>query len=385
MDLVEPIEGLSSTTSEAITELATSMKNLWEGNINHKLLGYLLRFLLQKRNKERIRKAIEKREELKEKAKNKKHSKSLQQLHARKLCDELACLLQSQPAKEQRIFAILGQMARQEGWDGVPDGGQASNLAPVQAYDNAATTLAGAAAVTVMFEALDDELESDEEENVGPGSIVPRTIRSPLTGCTRVVMEKEPPRSRLCGLQTVLRMLQGSPNLNKPIDANWVKKAAFKDSDFTLHEREVVPFLANMLWPYVLKRPTGYADFTLEPMPHVSAGAVHDLALGAVGSLEVLCGQGPGHFDCKDTNGLPLTNYTAATKDPGNKEAVLARSWTYQRSTLEKATKPVYEVADEEDSDGSENSEDQSSKSDLGKNSHDSNEDSHDSDEDADV
>ncbi|KAF9942870.1 hypothetical protein BGZ67_009964 [Mortierella alpina] len=348
MDLVEPIEGLSSTT--------------------------------KKRNKERIRKAIEKREELKEKAKNKKHSKSLQQLHARKLCDELACLLQSQPAKEQRIFAILGQMARQEGWDGVPDGGQASNLDPVQAYDNAATTLAGAAAVTVMFEALDDELESDEEENVGPGSIVPRTIRSPLTGCTRVVMEKEPPRSRLCGLQTVLRMLQGSPNLNKPIDANWVKKAAFKDSDFTLHEREVIPFLANMLWPYVLKRRSipGWKKKDREATSTHGPRGTN----GAVGSLEVLCGQGPGHFDCKDTNGLPLTNYTAATKDPGNKEAVLARSWTYQRST---ATKPVYEVADEEDSDGSENSEDQSSKSDLGKNSHDSNEDSHDSEEDADV
>src|SRR5690349_13139772 len=70
MDLAQPMDGLSSTTSEAIRELATSMKNLWEGNICQKLLDYLLRFLLriflaperEKRNKERIRNAIKKKE-----------------------------------------------------------------------------------------------------------------------------------------------------------------------------------------------------------------------------------------------------------------------------------------------------------------------------------
>ena len=131
-DLAAPLEGLSSTVSEAITELATSMKNIWEGNIEYKLLDYLLRFLLriflaperEKRNKERIQRAIKKREEKKGKVKDKKPSKSLQQLHARELCDELICLFHSQPAKEHRIIAILTQLARHNGWDAIAVEGQ---------------------------------------------------------------------------------------------------------------------------------------------------------------------------------------------------------------------------------------------------------------------
>ncbi|KAF9953804.1 hypothetical protein BGZ70_000114 [Mortierella alpina] len=364
-DLAAPLEGLSSTMNEAITELATSMKNIWEGNISHKLLDYLLRFLLriflaperEKRNKERIRSAIKKREEKKEKAKDKKPSKSLQQLHARELCDELADHLHSQPTKEHRITAILTQLARHEDWDEVAVEGQASDPGTVQPHDNADTTLAGAATITVMFKALEDESEEDEdeEENASAVSPAPRTVRSPLTGCTHVVMDKEPPRSRLRALQSVLRMLLESPHLSKPIDANWVKKTSFKGSNFTLQEREVVAFLANTLRPYVPKRrrvpgcrkktekplshmvlqapmvilannilvATGYQDFTRKPMPHVSAGALHGLALGAVGFYEVLCASGPGHFDCQDADGQPLTNYKAVTKNAGNKEAVL--------------------------------------------------------------
>ncbi|KAG9321049.1 hypothetical protein KVV02_000379 [Mortierella alpina] len=325
------------------------------------------------------------------------------------------------------------QLAHQEGWDEVPEGGQVSDLAPVQAYDNADTTLAVAAAVTVMFESLDDELESSEEEgNVGAGSVVPRSIRSPLTGCTRVVMEKEPPR-----------------------------KAAFKYSDFTLHEREVVAFLANMLRPYVPKRRSFIVnDFTAHlvgirikhgelrasgaprtghPVSsrydeekknkrRVSYQSHVDQELAASGlSRSDICAKiaeiGTAirkkegvvkamRANAKEKQKIQTAASEALRKADDDQKAAAyaelrlariqlrtARVRLIPRSTalaqacqelyyynkLEKATKPLYEVADEEDSDESENSEDQSSKSDLGTDSHDSNEDSHDSDEDADV
>ncbi|KAG0005434.1 hypothetical protein BGZ65_011175 [Modicella reniformis] len=109
-------------------------------------------------------------------------------------------------------------------------------------------------------------------------------------------------------------------------------------------ECRVVANLANILGPYVFKRRelpdgyitdsiphvalrdplviianrmlrlTGYAHFARRITPLISAGSLHDIALGSVGMYEVFCSQSAGRFDVLDTNDIPLTQVLDVTR-----------------------------------------------------------------------
>ena len=145
-------------------------------------------------------------------------------------------------------------------------------------------------------------------------------------------------------------MLVESPRITRKVDANWVRKTAFKGGDkFTEEECRVVAKLANDLRPFAPKKTegqgedpaphvaryaalvrianilldgTGYGCFCQKDSPIISPASLHGLALGSVGLYEALCAQEPGHFDIRDARNDPLTDYKDVTGYLPNKRAV---------------------------------------------------------------
>ncbi|KAF9970392.1 hypothetical protein BGZ75_002297, partial [Mortierella antarctica] len=148
---------------------------------------------------------------------------------------------------------------------------------------------------------------------------------------------KEPSRSRLRALQSVLKVLLESNKIKDPINRSWVRKTAHKDSDFTDVECDVVAHIANVLRPYIPRRRpgteedksrtslahvclraplaiiantvlrmTGYVDFTRKISPQISTGRPHALSIGATGIYEVLCSE-KGGFSIEDSHGNQIT------------------------------------------------------------------------------
>ncbi|KAI8349760.1 hypothetical protein B0O80DRAFT_140303 [Mortierella sp. GBAus27b] len=134
------------------------------------------------------------------------------------------------------------------------------------------------------------------------------------------------------------------------VDANWLRKSSFKDTNLTDEECRVMTNVINLIRPYVPKRvrdskgqyqdPTphvalqlpfamianqflraaGYLHFTRETSASVSMGSRHALPLNAGSVYEVLCSESPSKYDIKDKTGAPITSLVAARK---HKDAVL--------------------------------------------------------------
>jgi hypothetical protein len=166
-------------------------------------------------------------------------------------------------------------------------------------------------------------------------------------------ISQEPTRRRLKALQSVLKVLIESPNIEQEIDSNWVKKTGFEGNQFTTYECEVVADLANRLRPYVPKkwlrsdghglrnhsphvalraplvllantvlRATGYSKFCRRISPQVSPASLYPLHLGAVGMYEVLCGRSGSYFQVFDSSNSLISNKELITTIPGIKSTI---------------------------------------------------------------
>ncbi|KAI8356533.1 hypothetical protein B0O80DRAFT_28243 [Mortierella sp. GBAus27b] len=324
--------GISKTVTEHIREFSTSISNLWSGNILQKCLDYLLRVLLrvhlapirESKTRQRKDKPIAPRSE--------GVSGSMLKTRLLDLCNELA-IVQELPLSDKRTHrttAILLQIDKLQHTSRSP---KMQQTFAVQSLD---------------LDDLDDFDEPDEEDVTADppessSSRAPSNEPSP----------KEPSARHLRSLQAVLRTLLESPHVKRRITPGDIQRAAFKGLTISAQESSIMADIGNALWPYVPKRRvspdgttatsfphlalraplvmiancvltmTGYTEFTRKISPLVSSGAMHGLALGAVGLYEVFCGQTKDRFDTFDINGTPLTNVGEVTRVPGNKKAII--------------------------------------------------------------
>lgn len=84
---------------------------------------------------------------------------------------------------------------------------------------------------------------------------------------------KEPSRSRLKALQTVLKTLPESPFIHTDIKEDDVREASFARSDFTSKECQVVAKLVNTLRPFTPKRRPDKIEGTRNPIPYITLQA----------------------------------------------------------------------------------------------------------------
>ncbi|KAI8346860.1 hypothetical protein B0O80DRAFT_430660 [Mortierella sp. GBAus27b] len=128
---------------------------------------------------------------------------------------------------------------------------------------------------------------------------------------------KEPSRSRLKALQTVLKTLPESPFIHTDIKEDDVREASFARSDFTSKECQVVAKLVNTLRPFTPKRRPDKIEGTRNPIPYITLQAPLVMISNAV-----LRATGPNQFDIVGADGLPLTNRDQVLEYPGAKRAV---------------------------------------------------------------
>ncbi|KAF9538417.1 hypothetical protein EC957_006764 [Mortierella hygrophila] len=157
-------------------------------------------------------------------------------------------------------------------------------------------------------EAMDevDEEAEEEEERI-----------SHAEGNENPNAPKEPSRARLKAIQAVTKMLLESPKLDQPVDINWVRKSTNRPDDFTQSECEAIVRIVEALTDYVPKqynaatmirvvlisnsllRYPGYANFARKYAPAPSISSLHPIPLGAAALYEILCSNGPYHFDAR--------------------------------------------------------------------------------------
>ncbi|KAF9572841.1 hypothetical protein EC968_009406 [Mortierella alpina] len=417
------LEGLSATLLEAIREFTTAINNLWEGSIYKKLLDYILRVLLrlhlapireQKTRDLRKKKALEKQRTIEKRRAVEEGSRAHHKQWFRKkidLLDQLSDVVESATEEVVRrrvpmLLSLLQEHQRleperreqsrlpsiEEGLKSAADSQNKDVIPPVLVDHEQATQPGPTPSLEAEQGAAEDgEYDSDDEdkdsvfgdetgatilESRGDSEITPGTqALSSLRDTTRNEyysasdrnVVKEPTRARLKSLQAVLSTLLETSNEDETLDRQLVKRRAYRGSNFTDAECDVVVQLARLLRPYVPKRRpskdgsktqaaiahvalraplilianavlriTGYAEFTRRLSPQVSVGAHHALAMGAVGLYEVLCGSN-GAFMVKDRHGDPITNRAQITADPENKNAVFGAF--FDRTRVDKICK----------------------------------------------
>ena len=184
---------------------------------------------------------------------------------------------------------------------------------------------------------------------------IPHSFRSHVALCAKglnAILDfaetKEPSRAHLRSLQAVLVMLLESPSLQEDVDANYVRKAGYINSNFTANECKVVARLANLLRPFVPKRrsssdgslphitlrvpivlianavlrATGYHHFMRIVCPQISPASLQGLILGARGLYEVFCARTPHQFDVVGVDNTQITDGHNVTRVKGNRKRV---------------------------------------------------------------
>ncbi|KAF9358967.1 hypothetical protein BGX26_000509 [Mortierella sp. AD094] len=306
--------GLSNTITEAIREYATVANNLWEGGIYHKSLDYLLRILL--RIHLAPQREVQHKEQTIARGKRKQEAVAAQKQQQQQQCQARLQTQKPSPGIQTHIPSIDEQLkALAENKENINID---EDFDSYQDFDG------------------DEDPESDEDED---------DLQDDQG-------HREPSRSKLRSLQAVLKVLVESPCIEGEVDRAWVRKSAFRGSEFTTEECDIVAKLANWLRPYVPKRrpsdgqktqasiphvalrapivliantilrATGYHEFTRRLAPQISTSSSHGIALGAVGIYECLCSNLKRQFDVMDVDGNPLTSYRQITAQPLNKRAV---------------------------------------------------------------
>ncbi|KAF9574644.1 hypothetical protein EC968_005874 [Mortierella alpina] len=377
------LTGLTATVTEAIREFATAINNLWEGSIYKKLLDYLLRVLLrlhlapvreQKTRDLRKRKALEKQRTIEKKRAVEEGSRAHHKQWLRKttdLLDQLSDIVESATEEVVRrrvpiLLSLLREHQRleperreqtrlpsiEESLRSAAESQDKDVIPPVLVDHEQGPQLGPTHSTGVEHEAAEDvEYDSDDEDK---DSVFGDEMGATVLETKVTPIKKEPPSTRLKALQAVLRKLLETDTGDELIDRAWVRKKGFRGSDFEDHECDVVLKIGKLLGPFVPKRRpatdgrktrdsiahvvlraplaviantvlmlTGYSEFTRRLSPHISAGSLHALNLGAVGVYEVLSGSN-GVFDIKDHHGSYLTSSRSITEDPRNKRAVFA-------------------------------------------------------------
>jgi hypothetical protein len=174
------------------------------------------------------------------------------------------------------------------------------------------------------------------------------------------------PAAKLDKLEAICRTLLESPNVERKVDAKYIRKSAFA-KEVSDRECKVACMIVNALRPFIPRRSertksdgsrtnlppphvclrapfliiantifriTGHPEFAREIAPHASTGRPNALILGAAGFYQALCRSGAGYFDVKDGNGTPITSIAKVTNPTENKEAVLGAFLDLRRVEL---------------------------------------------------
>lgn len=164
--------------------------------------------------------------------------------------------------------------------------------------------------------------------------------------------KKEPDRHTLRRLQALIKVLLESPSTKAQFDLDHVKQSVFKGCSFSEEELKVALKLINFLRPFVprrwksakdkdyrqhtphvtLRAPLaiisnavlrllGRDNFTRRIAPHVAAGDLHGLQLGAAQVFDALCSSTAGHYDVVGIHG-DISNFQDVTSPRENKGMV---------------------------------------------------------------
>ncbi|KAF8951852.1 hypothetical protein BGZ46_003774, partial [Entomortierella lignicola] len=276
------VKGISKTINEHIRLFSTATHNLWSGSVYQKSLDYLLRILLRIRLAPlREAKFHERTHRTKEKEENeKKLTEGMDQLTdiGRKkwkrmvlsLCDELSVIIQPHNTKRNKVTRLEEILKRLKALQmKEPKPGKNSLLSVDErirplAHGNNSTKAGGIEDEEISIKGLMgldgqmlDDLEYleeiiDPDDDDDPEELDQEHLMKPQ-GVNHSISQ-EPTRRHLKALQSVLKVLIESPNIEQEIDSNWVKKTGFEGNQFTTYECEVVADLANRLRPYVPKQ-----------------------------------------------------------------------------------------------------------------------------------
>ncbi|KAF9574018.1 hypothetical protein EC968_007570 [Mortierella alpina] len=354
-------DGHSDLSRAHLRQCATAVENLWSGKVYTKSLEYLLRYLLVEwlaperaaANKERARKYAEKKA-ARVAARSAARSSHLARSHwrhaMRQLLDKLACCIQSgQQAGVDKDLILVndgddewGQEDLNKDMDGVME-----QIAQID--EDAQEHSSGSRAPASNDKSSSNSNSRSRAINKGKGRATP--IISKL-GESSGEKTKEPNRQTLRRLQALIKVLLESPSSKDSYDLDHVKKSVFKDCKFSEKELQVALQITNFLRPFVprrwqsedevrqhtphvaLRAPLalianavlrllGYSDYTRKIAPHVSAGDLHGLLLGAPQLFNVLCKADPGHYDVAGQYG-DIASAEDIASTPANKGLVFA-------------------------------------------------------------
>ncbi|KAF9436325.1 hypothetical protein BGZ76_004286 [Entomortierella beljakovae] len=165
---------------------------------------------------------------------------------------------------------------------------------------------------------------------------------------------REPSRARLKAIQAILKTLLESPSIESDIDSNWVRKTSIKGDELTDAKCQVIVSLANILCPYIPKnQPNSTGPGYKDAVPHVALrvllvilvnsvllatehpefacrialqifpSSLHILTKNQLNNNELFCCKSAKHFDIKDAQKSPLTDYKSVTVNDENGRSVI--------------------------------------------------------------
>ncbi|KAF9952712.1 hypothetical protein BGZ72_005978 [Mortierella alpina] len=182
--------------------------------------------------------------------------------------------------------------------------------------------------------------------SVNKYDLMEETEEHAINNVEKYERRRESSAAHLRALQSALTILVESPCIAGEVNAEWVRKCAFKSDRFSEEECSTVAKLANILRQFGPKKikkydgsfaaaaphdanyaalvriantflkGAGYDQFCQRESPTVSPASVHALNLGAVGLYKILCAKAAGHFGTRDTDHNLLSNYKHITIHP---------------------------------------------------------------------